>query len=232
VPAPRFILFGTDHVAALAVTALAATAAVLAARRGGRPATAVRWSLAGLLVGGAAAYLIAAGIEGSLTAVDFLPLHLCDAAIFLAAFALVARRPAAGELLYFWAGGGTLLAMVTPDVWYGFPDWRCLSFFGLHGAVVVAAATVTLGLGLGPRPGAPWRAILWTNVYAAVAGLANLALGTNYLFLRAKPAVPTLLDAFGPWPYYLLACEGLALVMFVLLDVPFRLSRRGRVTAR
>lgn len=226
-PPPRFALLGTDHVVALAVTAVAAAAAVLAVRRGGPAARAVRWGLSILLVGGAGAYLIVAGADGSLTALDFLPLHLCDLAIFLAAFALLTRRPAACELLYFWAGGGTLLAMVTPDVWYGFPDWRCLTFFGLHGGVVVAAAA-TLGLGQAPRPGAPWRAWLWTNAYAAVAGLANVLLGANYLFLSAKPSAPTLLDAFPPWPYYILVCDALALTVFHLLDWPFRRARRAR----
>ena len=69
---------------------------------------------------------------------------------------------------YFWAGGGTALAMLAPDVEVGFPDPAFLSFFALHGLVVASAAVLVFGFGCRPRPGAPRRAFLLTNAYAAV----------------------------------------------------------------
>jgi hypothetical integral membrane protein (TIGR02206 family) len=227
---PRFEAFGPAHLIALAATAITAAVLSLLVRRGpdGRPARALRFGVAVLLLGQTAVQLFAAGRERGLTAWDLVPLQLCDFAILLAAFALLTLNPLACELLYFWACTGTLLAMVTPDLWYGFPDWRFLGFFGLHGAVVVSALVLVFGYRQQPRPGAPWRAFLLTNLYAAVVGAVNLAFGTNFLFLREKPQAPTLLDWFGPWPAYLLACEALALCLFLLLDLPFRLARRRR----
>ena len=61
-----------------------------------------------------------------------------------------------------------------------------------------------------------------TNAYATVAAAVDLAFRTNYLYLRAKPTAPTILDWFGPWPAYLVAAEALALGLFWLLDRPFR----------
>ncbi|MFP2927773.1 TIGR02206 family membrane protein, partial [Pyxidicoccus sp. 3LG] len=153
------------------------------------------------------------------------PLHLCDAAILLGVWALLTRHRLACELLYFWACAGTALALVTPDLSVGFPHPHFLSYFALHGAVVVAALLLVVGLGYGPRPGAVWRALLWTNVYAAAVGGVNVAFGTNFLYLCAKPLAPTPLDWFGPWPVYLLVAEGVALGLFTLLALPFR--RRG-----
>jgi hypothetical integral membrane protein (TIGR02206 family) len=228
--APRpFVAFGADHLAALVLTGAAAAGVVALVRRApeGRRARTVRASLAALLLAGAGAHLLATAAEGTLSALDFVPLHLCDFLIFLSAFALVTRNAAASELVYFWTGAGTLLATITPDVAYGFPDRRCLTFFGLHGAVLVAAAALTFGFGLGPRPGGVGRALLWTNAYAAVAATANMLLDTNYMFLRAKPEAPTLLDALGPWPSYLLACEALAAALFAVLYLPFRYRRAG-----
>ena len=230
----RFVLFGPDHLGALAVTAVLVIGLVRLVRRDpeGRVATAVRFGLAALLLAATAATMIGWARHGRLQWLDFLPLHLCDLLIFVAVYALVRPRALACELLYFWAGAGTALAMIGPDVGSGFPAPGFLSFFALHGLVVASAAVLVFGLGCRPRPGAAWRVFLVTNAYAAVVGLVDLALEANYLFLCHKPAGATLLDWLGPWPVYLLAADALALVLFLALDVPFRAGRRLAPSAR
>jgi uncharacterized membrane protein YwaF len=42
------------------------------------------------------------------------------------------------------------------------------------------------------------------------------------MFLFAKPQPETLLTILGPWPWYIVACEGVAFVLFLLLYLPFR----------
>lgn len=233
------MLFGTDHLAALAVTALAAAGLSLLVRR--RTGAAVSWgvraALAASLLAATAATLAAWSRDFPLTVWDVLPLHLCDFLILVATFALLTRAQPAYELLYFWGCAGTLLALVSPDVRTGFPDWRFLSFFVLHGLVVVAAVVLTVGFGMRPRPGAPWRALLVTNAYAAAVGVVNWAFGTNFLYLCHKPGARTLLDWMGPWPLYILVADLLAAALFWLLYWPFRpaqvpagprLARSGR----
>jgi hypothetical integral membrane protein (TIGR02206 family) len=185
-------------------------------------ATAVRVGLAAFLLWGAIGYVLAEWRLGILSPRDFLPLHLCDFAIFVAAFALLARRPGAVELVWFWALTGTLLAVVTPAVDGGFPDWRWALYFAMHGGVIAAAAVLVVGCRIRPRPGAAWRAFGWTLVYAAAVGIVDLLTGANFLWLRAKPPQPTLLDRLGPWPVYVLAAGALGLAGFHLLALPFR----------
>ena len=230
----RFAPFGPDHLAALALTALITVGLVRLVRRDprGRRAAAVRLGLAAALLVVTAATLIAWARQGTLRPLDLLPLHLCDLLIFVAIFALASPRPLACELLYFWAGAGTVLAMVGPDVPAGFPDPAFLTFFTLHGLVVAAAAVVVFGLGGRPRPGAPWRVFLITNAYAAAVGIVDLAFDANFLFLCHKPAAATLLDALGPWPLYLVLADALALGLFLLLGLPFRAGRRLAPSAR
>ena len=178
-------------------------------------------ALVGFLLSATATFLVYEGTRRSLSLWDFMPLHLCDFLIFVAVYALLTLRPVACELLYFWSGG-TLLAMITPDLALGFPHVLFLVFFGLHGAVVVAAVVVVFGLGQRPRTGAPWRVLGLTVAYGAGVGAVDWAFGMNFLYLCRKPDTPTLLDGMGPWPVYLATATALALLLFQVLAWPFR----------
>jgi len=222
----------TAHAAA--ILSIAGFSAGLATLVRARPASGpvVRVGLAGFLLAGAISYVLVEWRLGALSPWDFLPFHLCDFAIFLATFALLTRRPGAVELLWFWALTGTLLAVATPAVGGSFPDWRWLLYFAMHGGVIAAAVVLVAGYGIRPRKGAPWRAFGWTAAYAAVVAVVDLVTGANFLWLRAKPPQPTLLDWLGPWPVYLLAAGAIGLAGFHLLALPFRAGRWSERWAR
>ncbi len=223
-PPPPFVPFGPAHLTVLAGTVLLALA--LARRVRARPrgpwAGGLRYGLATLLLA-IISFEMAMGVAGGwLTLQNVLPLQLCDLAMLLAVYTLITRDRRAAELLYFWALAGSGMAMLTPDLLQGFPRWEFLVFFGLHGLVVVAALVLTFGFGLRPGPGAPGRVFLATAAYAGLVGGVNALLGTNFMFLRARPATPTILDWFGPWPLYIGAAAALAFLLFWLLALPFR----------
>jgi hypothetical integral membrane protein (TIGR02206 family) len=210
------------RIAALAGTALVAALLAGLVRRWPRSRGVVRGGLVVVLLGGVAAYLAAEAITTDLAVWDFLPLHLCDFAIFVAAFALLTGNRAAAEIIWFWSLSGTVLAMVTPDVSGAFPEWRWIVYFTMHGAVIVSAVVLVTGLGLRPRPGAPWRVFGWTLLYALVVAAVDWGFGANFLYLRAKPAEPTPLDWLGPWPLYLIVAGLVGLALFHILMLPFR----------
>jgi hypothetical integral membrane protein (TIGR02206 family) len=87
-----------------------------------------------------------------------------------------------------------------------------------------------------PEKGAVVRALIFLNAYAAFAAVVNTFLGTNFLYLRHKPAQASPLDWMGPWPWYLVASEIVAAILFFLADRPFRWKRlemnAGAATAR
>ena len=58
-------------------------------------------------------------------------------------------------------------------------------------------------------------------IYLIVAMTINKLLGTNFAFAAHPPANPSLIDQLGPWPWYLLSMQGIALVFFYLLTLPF-----------
>ena len=163
-----------------------------------------------------------------------LPMHLCDWAGIAGAIALIRRRPLAAELVYFWGLAGTLNGLLTPDLGQDFPHPRFFVFFALHGGVVITAFYMVIGLRLKPRPGAVWRMFAWTQLYVLVALVVNLLtrssslIESNYGFLLHKPvdANNPVLNALGPWPWYVFGLQGVCLTAFFLLNLPFWWARR------
>jgi hypothetical integral membrane protein (TIGR02206 family) len=228
---PPFLLFGTPHLTALALTVV--TPLLLAGPARGRVPLdrMVRIGLAAFLAIGWICWLVLFARRGWLTIDNGLPLNLCDWACIALIAALLTRNQFAYELGYFWGLGGTLQGMITPDVAYDFPDPQFLFFFVEHGGIIAALLYLTLGTGLRPRVQSLARVAIATLSYAGVAGLADWALGTNYGFLRAKPPGTTLLSFMSPWPWYIpeLVVAGIASLMVYYL--PFAAadwSRRRR----
>jgi hypothetical integral membrane protein (TIGR02206 family) len=155
-----------------------------------------------------------------------LPVQLCDVGGFVAAAALLWRQALLVEIAYFWGLGGTVQALLTPDLRDHFPSFPYLQFYTTHDLVVLAALFLVIGLGLQPRVGAVRRVFLLTLGFAALIGLIDLVTGGNYLYLRQVPAQGSLLNVMGPWPSYILVGALLTLIVLTLLDAPFRFSRR------
>jgi hypothetical integral membrane protein (TIGR02206 family) len=216
-----------EHLITVAVIAAAIAVLVVAARRCPGPWTvpAAR-VLAVVVLANEAAWWVWLGLDHAL------PLQLCDVAAVVTALALWVRTPLLVELTYFWGIAGTANALFTPDISDHFPTFPFLQYFVQHGAIVGAALFLVIGLRITPRPWAFLRAYALTVVLLAVDALANLLTGGNYLYLRQLPGVKSVLNLMGPWPWYIVGAAVLALVLFVLLDLPFRISGLSRALSK
>jgi hypothetical integral membrane protein (TIGR02206 family) len=218
-------------VAVLTASAIACGALPLAARtRPGAWTRLVSRGLALLLIAWVVAYYVVVSLRGEFEPDSDLPLHLTDIVTVTAALALWSRSPLLFELTYFWGLTAALLAVLTPGL---DPDEGLSSFFFwqyvvTHSGVVLAALFLAFGLGMTARSDAVPRVFVATAAWAAVATAGNVLTGGNYMFLRERPGTPSLLDYMGPWPWYILSAALLALMLFALLDLPFR-SRRDRI---
>jgi len=157
-----------------------------------------------------------------------LPVQLCDVGGFVAAAALIWRQLLLIEIAYFWGLGGTLQALLTPDLRDHFPSFPYLQFYATHDLVVLAALFLIVGLGLHPRPGSVRRIFLLTLAFTVAIALIDLVTDGNYMYLRRVPAGGSLLSLMGPWPWYIVVGAVVALVVLALLDAPFRLWSRGQ----
>ena len=217
-------LLALEHVGALLLIALVTAVLVWVARR--RPGAWLRVFALVLLADELSwwVFLAAGGGEPG-QRVQPLPLQLCDVAILVAAAALWTRRQALVEVTYFWALAGTIQALLTPDLPQHFPSYPYLQYYVAHGGVVAAALVLVVGLRLHPRPWAVVRVAGLTVAYTAFVGVVDAVTGADYMFLRGKPPSPTPLDLLGPWPVYIFGAALVGLVLFAVLDAPFRLRQ-------
>ncbi|MCA9696440.1 MAG: TIGR02206 family membrane protein, partial [Myxococcales bacterium] len=200
--APPLPLFGPAHLVGIVGPVLVGAALALLLRRGHGPRVelAVRVGLAVFLIAMTALHVHWL-IEYRNTAVwHFIPLHLCDLAIFVSLFGLASKRRILAEVLYFWTCSGTFLAMVLPNTDAGFPELRYFIYFGLHGGVVATAIVLVYGLRLYPDRRSPLRVFAVTLGYTACIAVVDFVWNQNYLFLDHKPTQKTLLNYMGPWP--------------------------------
>jgi hypothetical integral membrane protein (TIGR02206 family) len=126
------------------------------------------------------------------------------------------------EIAYFWGIGGTLQAIITPNLQFGFPDLRFISFFVAHCGIIIGIVFLMLIYGFRPRPRAILHTIIWTEVYFLVAFTFDLITGENYGFLLHRPEAASLLNALSDSRVpYLIEFHLLAWVFFCLLYAPF-----------
>src|SRR5690625_2435944 len=154
-----------------------------------------------------------------------LPLELCSIASLVCAIMLLTKSRKLFEVFYFIAIGGAIQAILTPDLLFGFPQFRYIQFFIDHFMLIIAPIlmialyryTITLKSVLKP--------FITINILAAIVFIINSFLSANYMFLKHKPSGASLLDILGPYPWYLVSLEGITLAVFFLLYLPFAFKK-------
>ena len=144
-----------------------------------------------------------------------LPLQLCDVTLILAAVVwLFPKKRRVGELVVLWTLSGSVQAVLTPDLSEGFPSPTWFFFFGTHVCVIWSSLYFLCVEDVELSWASVRRASVWTVLYAAGIMLINGYFRLNYGYFTAKPDHPSLLDYFGPWPYYVVVEGVLAVVFF------------------
>jgi hypothetical integral membrane protein (TIGR02206 family) len=180
--------------------------------------------LAGLLLFNYVGYEIYLASTVGLAWQKALPFQLCDWAMVAILVALLTGRDRWLEVAYFWGIGGTLQAILTPDLKYAFPDVRFLTFFIAHSGIVVAIAFMMIVKKFRPHWISIVRTFAWSELYFALAITVDLITGENYGYLLHKPAAASLLDALSDHRVvYILQMHLLALIFFFVLYLPFAL---------
>lgn len=222
--------FSREHLVTIIIGAVAIALILTAGRRGGRSRTFATGLLAVLNLGAYPLNLAAWLALGQPVALDnLLPFHLCDIAAFTAGFALLTRKPLLCALTYFWGLAATFQALLTPAIGVGFPAWAFITFFIQHFAIVGAALYLPFVGGWRPKQPlwkGPAEVYGWSVAYLGASLVVNRSLDTNFGFSMHPPENPSLIDHLGPWPWYLVSMQALAIVIFFLLALPLKSRSR------
>jgi hypothetical integral membrane protein (TIGR02206 family) len=222
--ATAFQTFGTQHLVTLAViVALCALLFWTAKDAFSAKRTWLGRLLGFALVGYTACIYIWQGFAHALSWEYSLPLDLCNLVLIACILSLFRPNRLTTEIAYFWGLGGVIQATVTPDLAQAFPSWDFVLFFWGHGATLLAIVFLVSGGDFKPRKNSVLRMMIALNAYAVVVGTINALAGWNYGYLCRKPAMPSLLDFLGPWPWYLISLELIAFLIFLALDLAWRL---------
>ena len=230
-----FELFGTGHLVALAIIAGVIVFLIWgwhdpgeAAKRRGR------YLIVAIFLLNEAGWHGFHILHGSWTIREHIPFHLCGISIWSSIFILLTRNYRLYEIVFFFGIAGATQALITPAAGdYGFPHFRAFQTLISHGMIVIAMVYMTTIEGFRPTWGSIVRAMIFLNVYLVFVHGVNSLIGSNYMYTMGKPATASLFDVMGPWPWYLVTAEFLAVALFVLLYLPFALGdRRSAVSSR
>jgi len=224
---PPFEIYGGPHIAAIVATFGVAAILIFVGRKfpESRLLRMVELGLAGLLLAAFPLHVLAHKAAGSLDLHTGLPLHLCNVSAVVGAWALWSKHRASAYLLYFWGILGAIQGLLTPALLAGFPSPIFLVFFALHGGLIIAALHLAYGRAIWPTLNSLRHALGWILVYLAIVLPINCGLMTNYGFVRHKPPTGSLLDALGPWPYYIIGIFVCSAIGFAILAIPFPILR-------
>lgn len=156
-----------------------------------------------------------------------LPFHLCSISLLLCLVLLVTDSKHIFQFVYFLGLAGAVQAIVTPELFVGFPHFRFFQFFITHMLIIWVALFYVCIKGYVVTKRGMWQAFTFLNLSAVLAYLANVVTGGNYMFLARKPSNPSLLDYLGPYPFYILVLEGIAFILFFILYLPW-IKREGK----
>jgi len=225
----EFILFGSQHIGALStvIAVSVATPIVLRTANNIEVKKFVSMVLAILLI---LHELIKPFYRYYLFGHELLlvfPIHICHLAAISMGLFLILKKEFLFEIAYFWGLSGNLLAMVTPDMKYGFPNLEFIMFYFGHGLLLLTILFACVCL----RTNLRWSSILRVFIATililpAMYGL-NIALESyqpdvNYWYLMITPGPDTILSLFPEPPWHIPYVAVTALLIFIVSFIPYK----------
>ena len=225
----EFILFGSQHISALStvIAVSVATPIVLRTANNIEVKKFVSMVLAILLI---LHELIKPFYRYYLFGHELLlvfPIHICHLAAISMGLFLILKKEFLFEIAYFWGLSGNLLAMVTPDMKYGFPNLEFIMFYFGHGLLLLSILFACVCLKTNLRWSSIVRVFIATIlILPAMYGL-NIALESyqpdvNYWYLMITPGPDTILSLFPEPPWHIPYVAVTALLIFIVSFIPYK----------
>lgn len=154
-----------------------------------------------------------------------LPLHLCSFLALIIPVLSFTRKYIYYEILFFLILAGTLQSLITPSE-YNFLNFTFFRYWLVHSGLVIFMLYATFIYKMRPTLKSVFKSFIGMQVYMIIMFIINYMLGSNYFYTNRKPNATTLLDVFGEWPQYIFVVELIVIPFFLLIYLPFYLTRK------
>lgn len=155
-----------------------------------------------------------------------LPLYLCSLLALLIPIFTFYRKYWMYEILLFWIIAGTSQGVITPDIPVGFPSFDYFRYWVVHLGLLIIIFYATVVFKMRPKFRSVFKSFFALQVYVLLMMAINFSLKANYFYLNQKPEAASLLDYFGEWPYYIVVGQLIIIPYFLLIYLPFYLTKR------
>ena len=163
--------------------------------------------------------------KGNFNYQEDLPLHLCSFLALMAPILSITRKLVYYEIFIFLIFAGTLQSLITPDE-YNYFNYPFFRYWFVHAGLVIFMLYATFVYKMKPTLKSVGKSFLGMQTYMILMFVLNSFLGSNYFYTNRKPDAATLLDLFGDWPQYVFVVELIVIPFFLLIYLPFYLTRK------
>jgi hypothetical integral membrane protein (TIGR02206 family) len=122
--------------------------------------------------------------------------------------------------------------LITPTPVEAFPSVQYVRYFAHHGILILNGFYVLIALAVPLTFRSVLRSVIVMQAFEILVGIFDWISGQNFMYLREKPPSPTIMDLLGPWPYYLIGLEFLAVALFFFWWGVAVLVRKGGLARR
>ena len=163
--------------------------------------------------------------KGNFNVQEDLPLHLCSFLALIIPVLSVTKKFVYYEIFFFLIMAGTMQSLITPDE-YNYLNFPFFRYWFVHAGLVIFMFYATFIYKMRPTLRSVGKSFLGMQAYMLFMFILNYFLGSNYFFTNRKPDAATALDLFGDWPQYIFVVEILVIPYFMLIYLPFYLTRK------
>ncbi|CAI8278337.1 MAG: Uncharacterised protein [Polaribacter sp. SA4-10] len=163
--------------------------------------------------------------KGEFNYQEDLPLHLCSFLGLTVPLLSLTKKFVYYEVFFFLVLAGTLQSVITPDE-YNYLNFPFFRYWFVHAGLVIFMMYATFVYKMKPTLKSVGKSFLGIQVYMLLMFILNYFLGSNYFYTNRKPDAATLLDLFGDWPQYVFVVELIVIPYFLLIYLPFYLTRK------
>ena len=158
---------------------------------------------------------------------EVFPIHICHLAALSMGIYILTKVKFFFEVAYFFGLTGNLLAMVTPDLDYSYPDPEFITYYFGHGLLFLTVFYVCICTDVKLTWWSVFRVLLFAvcllpAIYSLNMYLVGYYSDVNYWYLMITPAANTLLDFFPAPPWHIPYLALITVILFTAIYLPFK----------